>query len=146
PLRVALGWFECSPEQRPVRRGFWAWSYYFSLRCPWHTGFHSALDRLEYEGRHPWQLRPGDFRRRRWMSRSDEIPLRWTSRVGPTSRVSDATVRKGWDDVAGWWVERYSEKGDIKRGWVIDQVLLAIAGGVRGWRMYGVGCGNGHLS
>jgi SAM-dependent methyltransferase len=80
------------------------------------------------------------------MSRSDEIPLRWTSRVGPTSRVSDAAVRKGWDDVAGWWLERYTEKGDINREWVIDPALLAIAGDVRGQRILDGGCGNGYLS
>ena len=80
------------------------------------------------------------------MSPSDEIPLRWTSRVGPTSRVSDATVRKGWDDVAGWWVERYTEKGDINREWVIDPALLAIVGDVRGQRILDAGCGNGYLS
>jgi len=80
------------------------------------------------------------------MSRSDEIPERWTSRVGPTSRVSDATVRQGWDDVAGWWVQRYTEKGDINREWVIDPVLLAIAGDVRGQRILDAGCGNGYLS
>src|SRR2546427_235107 len=138
PRRDAMVCVECSPAERAVRRRFWAWSYYFSLRCPWHTGFHPALDRLEHEGRHPWQLRPGDFRRRRWMSPSDEIPLRWTTRVGPTSRVSDATVRKGWDDVAGWWVERYTEKGDINREWVIDPALLAIVGDVRGQRIFSI--------
>src|SRR5207245_2591753 len=68
------------------------------------------------------------------------------SRVGPTSRVSDATVRQGWDDVAGWWVQRYTEKGDINREWVIDPVLLAIAGDVRGQRILDAGCGNGYLS
>src|SRR3989454_478723 len=100
PRRDAMICVDCSPEQRAVRRRFWGWTYYFTLRCPWHPGFHPALDRLEHDGRHPWQLRPRDFRRRRWMSRSEEIPDRWTSRVGPMSRVSDAAVRKGWDGVS----------------------------------------------
>ena len=146
PRRDALVCVECSPEQRAVRRRFWGWSYYFSLRCPWHAGLHPALDRLEYEGRHPWQLRSSDFRARRWMVRSDEIPERWTSHVGPMNRVSDAAVRKGWDDISRWWVQRYTEKGDINREWVIDPVLLSIAGDVRDLDVLDAGCGNGYLS
>src|SRR5437867_2977438 len=65
PRRDAMICVDCSPEQRAVRRRFWGWTYYFTLRCPWHPGFHPALDRLEHDGRHPWQLRPRDFRRRR---------------------------------------------------------------------------------
>lgn len=146
PQRDSVVCVDCSPEQRTVRRGFWGWSYYFSFRCPWHAGFHPALDRLEYEGRHPWQTRPADYRRRRWMSRSEEIPERWTAHVGPASRVSDAAVRKGWDDAADWWVQRYTAKGDINREWVIDPVLFAFAADVRGRRILDAGCGNGYLS
>ncbi len=80
------------------------------------------------------------------MSRSNEIPERWTSRVGPMSRVSDAAVRKGWDDVSRWWVQRYTEKGDINREWVIDPELLSIAGDVKDRRILDAGCGNGYLS
>lgn len=137
---------DCSPEQRTVHRPFWGWSYYYSFRCRWHAGFHPGLDRLEREGRHPWQLRVSDLRRQRWMSRSEVLPDRWTSRVGPIARVSDATVRRGWDEVASWWVRRYTEKGDINREWVIDPALLAIAGNVRGRRVLDAGCGGGYLS
>jgi len=80
------------------------------------------------------------------MSRADEIPDRWTSRVGPLDRVSDAAVRKGWDDVSRWWVQRYTDKGDLSREWVIDPVLLAIAGEVRGRQVLDAGCGNGYLA
>src|SRR5881396_3505054 len=106
PRRDALVCVECSPEQRAVRRRFWGWSYYFSLRCPWHAGFHPALDRLEYEGRHPWQLRSSDFRARRRRGRSGKVPERWTSHVGPRNRGSDAADRKGWGDISRWWGQR----------------------------------------
>ncbi len=146
PREDALFCVDCSPEQRAVRRPFWGWSYYYSLRCPWHAGSHAALDRLEFTGRHPWQLQASDRRRKRWMARSEAIPDRWTSRVGPIDRVSDAMVRRGWDDVSTWWIARYTEKGDINREWVIDPALSAMMGDVRGLHVLDAGCGGGYLS
>src|SRR5947208_14872564 len=34
PRRDAMICVDCSPEQRAVRRRFWGWTYYFTLRCP----------------------------------------------------------------------------------------------------------------
>ncbi len=50
------------------------------------------------------------------------------------------------DDVSGWWVRRYTERGDINREWVIDPVLLAWVGDVRGLQVLDAGCGGGYLS
>lgn len=80
------------------------------------------------------------------MSRVEKIPPRWTMRLGAFSSVKDRDVRQGWDDVAGWWVTRYTEKGDINREWIIDPVLLKMAGDVRRIRVLDAGCGNGYLS
>jgi SAM-dependent methyltransferase len=146
PQRRELFCIECAPENRAVRRGFWGWSYYFSLRCRSHAAWHPALDRLEFTGGHPWQLESAWRREKRGMSRVETVPPRWSFSTDAFERITDRDVRQGWDDVASWWVGRYSEKGDINREWVIDPALLRMAGDVRNLRVLDAGCGGGYLS
>jgi len=146
PASDAFFCIECAKEHRAVRRRFWAWTYSFSLKCPWRAEWHPALDRLEFDGRHPWQRDPRSRRRRHGLSTSEELPPRWTSRTGPFEEVTDQDVRKSWDNVVTWWVRRYSAKGDINREWLIDPVVLAYLGDVGGRRILDAGCGNGYLS
>ena len=80
------------------------------------------------------------------MTDSEEIPERWAFRVAPMEGITDADVAKGWDDVARWWVSRYTAKGDINREWVIDPALLDILGDVSGRRILDAGCGTGYLA
>ncbi len=146
PREEAFFCLGCAPEHRADNREFWAWPYAYRLRCPWREEWHPALDRLEYEGRHPWQARPSWGRARRGMARSEEIPDRWLFRAGPMEGITAADVRRGWDDIATWWVSRYSSKGDVNREWVIDPALLRILGDVRGRKVLDAGCGTGYLS
>ena len=136
----------CAGEHPADPRGFWGWAYSYRLMCPWREEHHATLDRLEYERKHPWQRWPAWARARRGMTNSEDIPERWASRVTPFDRITDDDVRKGWDDVAAWWVTRYTPKGDINREWVIDPALLEILGNVRGKRILDAGCGTGYLS
>jgi len=137
---------DCAPEHRAVWRRFWAWSYFYRLRCPWRSEWHEALDRLEFEGHHPWQLNPLLRRRRYGMSPSEKIPPRWKFRVAPAKDVTDADIRKGWDAVARWWVSRSGPRGDVNREWIIDPVLLGFLGDVRHQRILDAGCGSGYLA
>ena len=143
--KEALFCLFCAKGHRADSRRLWAWDYAYRLRCPWRAEWHPALDRLERDHRHPWDLRPAWRRGRRGMDPSEEIPDRWSFRVGPMEGLTDADVRKGWDDIAEWWVSRYSAKGDVNREWVIDPALLRILGDVRGMRILDAGCGTGYL-
>ena len=136
----------CAGEHPADPRSFWAWTYSYRLKCPWRAESHEALDRLEHDHRHPWQLRPDWARAKRGMSRVEEIPDRWAFRVEPMAGITDEDVRKGWDDVAKWWVSRYTAKGDINREWVIDPALFEILGNVRGQKILDAGCGTGYLA
>ena len=136
----------CARETRAVWRRFWAWRYFYRTRCPWHPESHDALDRLEHDGKHPWQIRPAWRRAKRGMTRSEELQEPWSVRTAPLDSVSDADIRRGWDGVATWWISRYTPRGDINREWLIDPVLFRILGTVRRLRVLDAGCGGGYLS
>jgi len=80
------------------------------------------------------------------MTPSEDVPDRWAFKVAPTEGITDEDVRTGWDDVATWWVSRYTAKGDINREWVIDPALFEILGDVKGRRILDAGCGTGYLA
>ncbi len=136
----------CSEEYRAPREGFWGWSYYYRLRCPWQDEWHTALDYLEYTGEHPWQLHPTWPREKVGMSPEQEIPPLWDSQTFPADEVSDEDIKRGWNDAAKWWFSRYNPRGDVNREWVIDPVLIAYLGDVRGTRVLDAGCGTGYLA
>jgi 2-polyprenyl-3-methyl-5-hydroxy-6-metoxy-1,4-benzoquinol methylase len=136
----------CAPEHRAPRRGFWGWSYSYRMRCPWRSEWHGALDRLEYDHRHPWQLDPAWRQAKRGMSHDEHMTPGWSFRVEPLEGVSDEHSRKGWDAVARWWISRYTPKGDVNREWVIDPALFRLLGDIRGRRVLDAGCGTGYLS
>lgn len=137
---------DCAPEHRAPRRSFWGWSYYYRLRCPWRTEWHAALDRLEFEGRHPWQRNPSWSRARRGMSRHRQIAERWSFRIEPSERISESISRASWDSAAEWWTSRSGVRGDVNREWVIDPALFRLLGNVKGQRILDAGCGSGYLA
>ncbi|HEX9341135.1 MAG TPA: methyltransferase domain-containing protein [Thermoplasmata archaeon] len=136
----------CAPEHRAPRKPFWGWSYHYRLRCPWRSEWHAALDRLEYERRHPWQVKRSWQRARRGMSEDENIQASWSFRVQALEDVTEEDSRKGWDSVAEWWISRYTERGDVNREWVIDPALFRLLGDVRGRRILDAGCGTGYLA
>ncbi len=136
----------CAKEYRAPSEEFWGWSYYYRMRCPWHDEWHVALDCLEFRGEHPWQTRPDWQRRKVGMSTDEQIPSLWDFKILPADEVTDEDIRRGWDDVAGWWLSRYNPRGDLNREWVIDPVLLDYLGDVQGLRILDAGCGSGYLA
>ncbi len=136
----------CAKEQRAPREAFWGWSYHYRLRCLWHEEWHDALDRLEFAGEHPWQLRPALRREKAGMSREEAIEPLWDLRSLPADQVSDEDIRRGWNEVAAWWPSLYNPRGDVNREWVIDPVLLDYLGDVRDRRVLDAGCGTGYLA
>lgn len=136
----------CAEAHRAPRERFWDWAYYFRLRCPWHAAWHPALDYLEYQGDHPWQRNPSWRRDRVGMSSDAAVPPRWELHTLPHDAVGDEEIRRSWDDVAEWWLERYSPRGDLNREWVIDPVLLAYLGDVTEADVLDAGCGTGYLA
>ena len=137
---------DCAPEHRAPRSPFWAWSYYYRMRCPWHPGWHPALDRAEHDDHHPWQAETAWAAEGRGLTESEEIPERWSVGIAPLDTLTDAGIRAAWDRVAPWWLSRYTARGDINREWIIDPVLLEFLGSVRGRRILDAGCGGGYLS
>lgn len=140
---------ECATRQRAVRKSFWRWSYYYGLGCPFCGKEHAALDRLEYERRHPWQRSPAAARARRGLSPDKEIVPPWSHRILPeedADEITDARISSQWDALADVWTSRYTEYGDLNRRYVIDPALFRILGDVKGLRVLDAGCGSGYLS
>lgn len=146
PREEAFFCLHCAPEHRAPRDAFWAWSYSYRLSCPWHEEWHAALDRLEFEGMHPWQRNATWARERRGMSPSEEVDPLWSFRVESVDTVGDEDVRRSWNAVAAWWVPGSTPKGDVNREWVIDPVLFRLLGEVGGEQILDAGCGTGYLA
>jgi 2-polyprenyl-3-methyl-5-hydroxy-6-metoxy-1,4-benzoquinol methylase len=140
---------KCAPRQRAVRKGFWRWSYYYALACPSCGREHAALDRLEYERKHPWQRNPAFARAKRGLSPQEDIVPPWSSQVLPAmdaDEITDGRIAAQWDALADVWSSGYTEYGDVNRRYVIDPALFHILGDVRGLRIFEAGCGLGYLA
>ena len=137
----------CASAQREVESAFWAWKYTFQYRSPWSGQWVAALDRLEYEGKHP--LQDADLRGKTQAAVSWEKHLiRYPQRLGqwrPEQDFTDAEVRANWNENADRWDAHYDEDGDRNRRYQSDEPMLALLGEVNGQRVLDVGCGNGYL-
>ena len=137
---------DCAPGYRAAPAPFWGWEYYYRMRCPWRSEWHAALDRLEFEGRHPWQLDDSWKRTKHGMNTAADLRERWSFRVEPLEAITEETSRASWDAAAGWWTSRYTARGDVNREWVIDPALFRLLGDVRDQRILDAGCGSGYLA
>jgi len=138
---------KCAPRHRAVRKPFWRWSYHYALTCPDCGKDHAALDRLERERKHPWQRALTFARQKRGMSREKEIVPPWSyALVEAPDDVTDRKIAAQWDALADVWTSGYTEHGDVNRRYVIDPVLFALLGDVKGLRVFDAGCGSGYLS
>lgn len=137
----------CARRHRAVRTPFWRWRYFYRLTCPTCGREHAALDRLEFEGKHPWQRAPALARQRLGLSPEREIVPPWShALVEAPDDVTDGKIAAQWDALADVWTSGYTEHGDVNRRYVIDPVLFALLGDVRGTRILDAGCGFGYLS
>lgn len=137
----------CAPRHRAVRKTFWRWKYYYAMACPACGREHAALDRLEFERKHPWQRSARLARAKHGLSPESEIAPAWTyALVENPDDVTDPKIAAQWDALADVWSSGYSEYGDVNRRYVIDPVLFDLLGDVRGLRIFDAGCGFGYLS
>ncbi len=140
---------KCARRHQAVWKPFWRWKYYYVLSCPTCGRDHPALDRLEYERKHPWQRSAALARAKRGLSPEEDIMPPWTSEVIPQPESDDITnghIAAQWDSIADTWSSGYSDLGDVNRRYVIDPALFALAGEVRGLRVLDAGCGAGYLA
>ncbi len=135
-------------EVREEPESFWAWEYFWTLRCPECENRHPSLDRHEYAGTHPWQRDQETAEARRWLSRERELvryPPRRLPRV-PLESISDADIDATWSANAEFWEAGYDERGDRNRKYQSDPVLFDCLGPVSGLRVLDAGSGGGYLS
>ena len=134
-------------ETQIVEGTFWAWTYWWELRCPDCGDRHASLDRAEALGNHPWQIDPSAPVARRRLSGEREL-VRYPPRAFPPPPVNptDADTDANWSANADAWDAGYDERGDQNRRDSSDAVLLNFLGDVTGRRVLDAGSGNGYLS
>jgi ubiquinone/menaquinone biosynthesis C-methylase UbiE len=107
----------------------------------------AALDRLEYEGQHPFQN--ADVREKAQTAISqEEYLVRYPQHVHmwhPEQDFTDADIQASWNLNADRWDAGYDQDGDRNRRYQSDEPMLALLGDVEGQRVLDVGCGNGYL-
>jgi len=137
----------CGVDHRAVREPFWNWEYYYAIGCKNCGERHPALDRLEFEGEHPWQLHPTMRRNLTGLNRETAIEPRFTSSFisEKNDHVTDEEVSRQWNGIAEKWTAGYTEHGDVNREHVIDPTILRILGDVKNKRILDAGCGAGYL-
>jgi len=133
-------------EHRLLKRKFWDWNTYYAIKCPYCNEWHATLDRLEYQGEHPWQSHPEMSRTKTGLSaeteNKDAVVRNFFSE---DSVISDEMIGEAWDKVDDRWFSRYGEFGDVNRQHIIDPTIFKILGQVKGKRILDAGCGNGYL-
>ena len=137
----------CAVDHRAIHEPFWNWEYYYAIGCENCKERHPALDRLEFEGKHPWQLHPTMRRNLTGLSREPIIKPLFTSSFihEKNDHITDEEIAQQWNGVAEKWVARYTEHGDINREYVIYPTMLRILADVKNKRILDAGCGAGYF-
>lgn len=137
----------CATATEEIGGSFWGWSYYFSYRSPWSGQWAPSLDRMEFQGIHPFQI--AETRRLAQAAVSKEHYLvRFPERIGrrrPQHEITDRVVQANWNANAEKWNARYDDDGDRNRRYQSDASMLALLGEVASLRVLDVGSGNGYL-
>lgn len=134
----------CAGGTRQEPAEFWGYHYHFVYRSPWTDEWSAALDRLEFEGRHPFPT-PEALRAvtspELYLIRSPRRPMQWR----PSGEFSEADSRASWNTNAVRWAATYDADGDRNRRYQSDEPMLTMLGEVRGLTVLDVGSGNGYL-
>ncbi len=135
----------CGVDHRLVKGDFWNWKTFYAIGCRDCGERHPALDRLEFQVQHPWQLHSEMLKERIGLSAEQENK-KYVHRFLPQGAVvSEEEVGKAWDRVSDKWYGGYTEFGDVNRQYLIDPTILKMLGQVKGKRILDAGCGNGYL-
>jgi len=134
-------------DHRLLKGEFWNWDTYYVMGCPYCGERHTALDRLEFQGEHPWQLHPEMLRENVGLSDEKDTDRYVAAHhfLPENDIVSEGMVGKAWDRVADKWFGGYTEFGDMNRQYLIDPAIFRILGEVKEKRILDAGCGNGYL-
>lgn len=137
----------CATDKKEVTGAFWAWDSYFRYRSPWSGEWVPALDRLEFEGRHPLQhaasrrSAEAAISHEAWLVRYPYRPPQWRVQ----QEFTDDDVRSNWNVNAERWNAAYDDNGDRNRRYQSDEPMLDFLGDVSGREIIDVGSGNGYL-
>jgi len=153
---MALSWCDqarkfycskCASNRAEVGGDFWCWQYHNTYQSPWSGEMRPALDRLEFESRHPLQLEGSRVAALEFLSKDTHI-----QRYPPPRRqwrenreFGDDEIRENWNANAEIWAAGYDDDGDRNRRQQSDEPMLALLGDVAGRRILDVGSGNGYL-
>jgi SAM-dependent methyltransferase len=137
----------CAPRHRKKKRSFWNWDYSYELWCELCSEYHSCLDWLEYQGKHPWQV---DDRLRRTLTglsrRKSSLPWGWVRRApAKLQRPPLREIQSRWDRAAEIWDDKYGKYGDAYREHIFNPALFRLMGDVSGLRILDAGCGTGYF-
>lgn len=138
----------CAVDHRLKKGKFWDWDYYYVLGCQHCKKRHPASDRLEFEGKHPWQVSAKLRGERFGLSPEKDYLPAILSQVVPIEEntITDEQIASEWDAIAERWDSRYSDLGDLSREYIIDPVIFKFLGNVNGMSILDAGCGAGYLS
>jgi len=122
------------------------WKNYYAIQCDACDDYHSALDYLEFSGKHPWQLHSDMQEGLEGLDDAAKL-YRATSVYVPLKKgvISEKQISMAWDNIADKWSDRYTEHGDMNRKYVTDPVIFRLLGSVEGLSILDAGCGNGYL-
>ena len=147
PVAGKLFCSTCAPGQEEVAEGFWAWKYFFRYQSPWSERWSPALDRLEFDRRHPLQGASAGSAAGVVVSQEPYLvrypEQRWYGRQ--EKEFTDADVRANWNSNADVWNAAYDEDGDRNRKYQSDAPMLELLGDIQGKRVVDIGSGNGYL-
>ncbi len=135
----------CGMDHRFVEGSFWKWDRFYVIGCGKCDRRHPALDRLEFQGEHPWQLHPEMLKESTGLSPERAIRQPVSHFLSQDVPVSEKGIADAWNKVAEGWFRNCGEFGDINREYVIDPVIFRILGQIKGKCILDAGCGNGYL-
>lgn len=147
PDQKAFFCSSCAIETQEIADPFWAWNYYFTYRSPWTGQQQPALDRLEYERRHPLQNGKSKSKALAALDHQTQFVrypihrLQWLA----DKEGTDEEARANWNNNADRWDAMYDKDGDRNRRYISDEPMLAFLGDVQGLSVLDVGSGNGYL-